>query len=121
MGEINNMVGIGFPPEMAKSIVGPVNVAQTSAGSSQTDATAITGDAVLLPTVGSGTGVIISASMSVGSEIRIYNGGANALAVYPPTGGQINDGTANAAISITAARGAIITRLSATHFGAVYS
>ncbi len=122
MASTNNMMGQGYTAQQAEAIVGNVVVAQTSAGSSAADATALNNaDAYLLPTVGSGEGVIIRDTVPVKSELRIYNGGANALLVYPPTGCQINDGTASAAISVAAGKGALIARLSATQFGAVYA
>lgn len=38
--------------------------------------------------------------MNAGDWVVIFNGGANALAVYPPVGGVINALAANAAYSV---------------------
>ena len=57
-------------------------------------------------TVGSGTGCILPmAYPSPPSQISVFNAGSNALAVYPPLGGTINDGTVNAPYSLAAGTG----------------
>lgn len=38
----------------------------------------------------SNTGIILPASMTIGTEFIIFNGTGTSLSVYPPTGGQIN-------------------------------
>lgn len=38
----------------------------------------------------SNNGLILPASMAIGTEFSIFNGTGNALNIYPPTGGQIN-------------------------------
>lgn len=118
MGNINNMAGIGFEVEAAKSIVGTSAVAATAAGTLQTDAYALAAEATIFTTVASGAGTVLPASLPVGSEIRIYNAGAYALNIYPPTGGYINKSAINAAASLPSGEGAIIARLSSTKFGA---
>lgn len=75
-----------------------------SAGSTQSDAALITGTApVVNISGGDGTkGAILPPSSRTGTEITIYNSGAGALKVYPPSGGTINGGAANASISVAA-------------------
>lgn len=61
------------------------------------------GDAVTLPT------------MVVGQELEIYNDGANALAVYPPSSGiAIDSGSAGASVALTATKRAKYVQVSAT-------
>lgn len=43
----------------------------------------------------SNTGIILPASMTIGTEFIIFNGTGTGLNVYPPTGGQINYGGVN--------------------------
>jgi hypothetical protein len=58
--------------------------------------------AVHVTSVPSGTGVILP-SPRVGSIVLIRNDdGSNSLSVYPPSGGTINGGSANAASTVTA-------------------
>jgi len=118
MGNINTMAGVGVEIEHAKSIVGAINTAQVSAGSSAADAALVAGDAVYLASVGGSTGVILSDKVPVGSEIRIYNGSATALLLYPNSGATINGAASQA---IAANTGAIVARLSDTIWGAVAS
>jgi len=47
-------------------------------------------------TVAAGTGAILTA----GPVQTIYNGGANLLKVYPPSGAKINNLSTNAAVSL---------------------
>jgi hypothetical protein len=72
-------------------------------GSSQTDAANV-GRNVNLVTGADGTkGVILSPAKIVGQSYLVYSSAAtNALPVYPPSGGTINSGTANASLSVTA-------------------
>lgn len=56
-------------------------------------------------TVAASTGVRLPAAV-VGANIVVFNVGANALAVYPSTGEVINALSANASLSVTAAKGA---------------
>ena len=56
-------------------------------------------------TVASGTGAVLPAGTRLPTLIGVYNAGANALSVYPPSGGTINGGSANAAYSLAASSG----------------
>lgn len=53
-------------------------------------------------TVGSGQGCVLPVPVELPREITISNNGANALLVYPQVGGKIDNGTANASVSVTA-------------------
>ncbi len=52
-------------------------------------------------TVGSNTGVVLPTPVFP-STVSIYNAGANALSIYPQSGGKINNGPANASVSLAA-------------------
>jgi hypothetical protein len=39
---------------------------------------------------------------AIGSQQEVYNDSASVLKVYPPTGGKLNGGTANVAVSVAA-------------------
>ena len=49
-------------------------------------------------TVAAGTGAILDSDAAPGDSQMIYNGGSNALSVYPPSGAQINALGSNAAM-----------------------
>lgn len=72
-------------------------------GSSHTDALALVSSSNLFATVASSTGCKLPAVVAKGAIVRILNGGANVLTVYPPSGGKINGGSADAADASTVA------------------
>jgi len=92
--------GGAFVSGAARCNVTPV----TAAGSTQGSAAALVGGPafrVVLATAGENVGVQVPASGS-GQTVTVVNETAVAVNVYPQTGGKINGGTANAAISVTA-------------------
>ncbi len=101
-------------PTIASPVVTESLGASTSAaGSTSADAGALpAGTARVYPTTAADdtTGVIIHASDKVtGRMLFIGNGVANKiLKVYPPAGGTINGGSANAAFSTASGHGAIV-------------
>jgi hypothetical protein len=70
----------------------------TAAGSTQGTATSLTRPINIVSTVSSSTGVVLPATVA-GMRMIVVNNGANALNVYPPSGGAINSGATNAAYS----------------------
>jgi hypothetical protein len=122
MGNINEMAGVGIHIEHAKAFIGSKNLAVTAAGSSsQANSTELTAAVNVVTTGGANTGVKPSANIPVDSEMRIYNAVGNAILVYPPSGGEINGLGADAAATLAQDKGMLLTRLSATQWGAVYA
>ncbi len=66
-----------------------------ASGTNQSTALALTAGLNTVTTTAPGTGVVLNSSLT---EQRVYNAGANPLRVYPPTGGNINQLGANAAM-----------------------
>lgn len=85
-----------------------------AAGSSQTDA-ATGGGNVTVVTGASGTNGVIIGKPKVMGRQRIYYSSAatNALLIYPPVGGTINNGSTNAAFSATARTPVYLTSITA--------
>jgi hypothetical protein len=74
-----------------------------AAGNSQGTAAALPDSPVVSVTAADGTkGVILPANTGSNQEIVIHNVANAILKVYPPTGGDINDGTQNAAADVAA-------------------
>jgi hypothetical protein len=75
-----------------------------AAGADQATATAITAGLTVVSTatVTTADGVRLPANWGVGETITIVNTTAVALDVFPPVGGAINGGTANAAKALVA-------------------
>jgi hypothetical protein len=83
----------------ASNLLRSLQTTISAAGTNQGTATALTKDSNIVTTVASGTGVILPTA-AAGMTVFIKNAGANALAVYPASGGAIDALAANAAYSI---------------------
>lgn len=92
----------GISAVQAAAIAGTVANTQTATGSTQATALALPADITRFTTVAASTGTILPA-MNPGDYVEIYNGGANALSVYPPVGGAINAIATNSAFSVATA------------------
>jgi hypothetical protein len=99
MALAKNMMGGGLPGGTADAINGSVATGLTATGTTQGTALALGADINFLGTVASSTGAILYAGQSGDSQI-VYNGGANALTVYPPSGAKINNASTNAGVSL---------------------
>lgn len=98
------------------SVAQPVVTGITAAGTTVTDATALTGVHNVVSTVASGTGVKLWAA-NTGTTITVQNLGANDLEVYPVDGsGTINGAAGGAGITLAAATDVIgvFTKISST-------
>ncbi len=83
-----------------------------AAGTTQATATALTVSRNDVTTVASGAGVLLQAMQTRPQEV--FNSGANALLVYPPSGASIGAGSANAAVTLAAGGHGTFTCFSAT-------
>jgi len=96
----------------------PVIVAAslTATGTVQGDALALTGTINEFTTVAAGTGARLSSSMTAGDNQLVFNGGANALKVYPDSGSRINALVTNAAALLSINTACRFTRASTTRW-----
>ena len=74
----------GFSAGQARAIGGQVQSAVSAAGTTISDATALTASINVVTTTGSGAGVKLP-DCEIGDSIEVLNSGANSLTVYPPT------------------------------------
>ena len=118
-----NVTGLGTPAQTASAIVGGVNSTVAAAGTTQATATLLpfssnfvvstgTGGVILPPGIGS------TISLSAGDSMRVFNYSGGSINVYPPTGGKISNGSANAAFVITNTKGAEFVCIDGTSFAA---
>lgn len=114
---VQSMMGVGTPPSQAVAINGIVTSGLTAAGTTQANGTPIQTNYTGFTTVASGTACVLPAGAQPGDEYVVYNGGANALLVFPPVGGAIGTGSANASFSVPAAKGANFFLLTPTTWG----
>lgn len=96
------IVQSGLSAINAQAIQGTVANTLTATGTVQGNAFALPADVNRFTTVAAGTGAILPA-MNPGDEIVVFNGGANALLLYPPVGGAINAVAVNGSYSIATA------------------
>jgi hypothetical protein len=105
MAQEHKIIGQGIWGEAAQQLVtGDVLTGQVANATTQATATAITADVTVFSTVAS-TGAAILPNNASAADILIMNGQAtNALIVFPPVGGTINGGSANASYSQAASK-----------------
>lgn len=104
---LKNIMGAGVAPLVAQQINGTATDALTATGSTQGTALACPSDNNVFTTVAASTGCVLPASPAPGDEIAVANLGANALSVYPATGGAIQTGATNAAFSVASGKTAL--------------
>lgn len=123
MSITQKLTGVGVPPATAQNITGTVANNISAAGSTQATATALSlDDLQVVTTVAASQGVILPSILSAGDKIVVANYDASdALSLYPPVGGKINNGTLNAAVSITAGKNAVCTCIDSLNFVATVS
>jgi len=99
----------GIAAPAADAITGSQALAVSAAGSTQATATVLSATDTQITTAAASTGVILPLWAQPGDEFWVYNGGANAVLVYPPlaSGASIGAGAANAGFSVAANKGAL--------------
>lgn len=128
MPRMTDFVAVGFGAEKAKVLseekttsapTRTVNTGLTAAGTTITDALALTRFINIIGTAALNTGAKLPSVWPIGQWGLVQNNGANPINLFPPTASlTINGGSAGAAVTIAAAAGNLIIRHSATDFGA---
>ena len=122
MTTLRNLMGTGSSALGAQATAtGLLSNTQTATGNSQGTALAIPSDFVVFTTVAASTGTILPSNCLPGDWYTIVNHGANSLSVYPPTGGKIANGSANAAFAVAANKMAQIICIDSLNFAASLS
>jgi hypothetical protein len=124
MTTIRNLMGTGSSPLNAQaSATGILSNSLTAAGNSQGTALAAPSDFMVFTTVSASTGVILPANPGAqpGDYYTIVNHGAQTLSVYPPSGGKIANGSANAAFSVLSTKTAFLVCIDGTNWAAATS
>lgn len=112
-----DVILLGVP--LRNPTAGAASVA--AAGSAQGDATALTAMVNTISAADGTKGVKLPAA-EAGKRVLVYNEHAsNGLKVYPATGDDINDGTADAAVTIEGKTLAIFEALDATTWAAIFT
>lgn len=98
----SRLVLAGLSAVQAAAVQGTVASGLTATGTTQANALPLGADNNAFSTVAAGTGCILPA-MNPGDDITVYNGGANALLIYPPVGAMIKGLGVNAGYSLATA------------------
>lgn len=98
-----------------------VGAALTGAGTTQGTALQLTSALNQITTAAAGSGVKLYASPAAGDIQVIYNGGANAVNVYPQTGGAINQLATNSGHALATNTACMYFAVSATAWVAILS
>ena len=101
------LTGSGFSPLQAASLLGDVDNGIGNAGIAATSTTQGTAYAIgavnsVFSVVAAGGAAILPNALQTGDELTVANLGANALTVFPPVGGTVNNGAQNAGVSVLA-------------------
>lgn len=117
----SRLTGSGLAPLPAQNIAGNVANSLTAAGTTQGTALLVTEELNVFTTVASSTGAILRSDLGPGDEQEVANYGANALTVYPPVGGKIQNGSLNAGFSVGTNKTARFRSIDGLNFTAVLS
>lgn len=119
-----NVIHTGTAPANAGSIVGGMVTTTAAAGNASTNATLLSISSNFLLTTGAGSsGVILppgngtADGLAAGDTITVFNQTGQTILVYPPLGGKLNNGSANAGLSMTNGKNAQFTCLDSLNFG----
>lgn len=118
MARNSKMISGGVSSVLATLLVGDLQ-SVAAAGATQATAAQATGDNIIVTSAAAGTGIILAGpAFSAGDSVQVANLGANAVLVYPPSGGVINALAANAGFSVAAGKVAMFIARSAVNFAA---
>jgi hypothetical protein len=117
----SRLTGTGIAPLTAQNVAGNVSNNLTAAGTTQGTALAIYDEMNVFTTVAASSGAILRADLGPGDEQEAANYGANALTVYPPVGGKIQNGSVNAGFSVGTNKTARFRSIDGLAFTAVLS
>ena len=117
----HKVFGAGLPGPLALAICKDTATSISAAGTTQGTATELTAADSELTTVAAGAGVVLSASLAPGDLQSVFNAGANAVKVYPPSGFQINALATNAPMTLATNTGCMFKCISTTRVFGVLS
>ena len=110
--------GLGMATGLANVMAaGTVSNTQTATGtSSQANSFAIVDDVTIFTTAASNSGARLPSTSTAGDVFFIANQGSNTMLVYPPSGGKINNGTADASVNLTTKKCGLWVSIDGTNY-----
>ena len=113
--------GAGLSLPLAEAICKDVATSISAAGTTQSTATELTAADNELTTVAAGAGCVLSSKLAAGDSQTVFNAGANAVKLYPPSGMKINALAANAPMLLGTNTGCLFKCVSTTRVFGVLS
>ncbi len=120
IGLSSDMMGLGMPAALANLVGDTIPAVVAGAGTAQAGATPLTGTINQVTTSAGQTAVVLPSTQPFGTSVNVYVSTATTALVFPPSGGNINEGAANASFSVAQSRVASFVRLSATKWVVQY-
>ena len=111
----------GLPGPLAAVLCKDAGASISAAGTTQGTATELVNADSELTTVAAGAGVALASALAAGDEQTVFNAGANAVKIYPPSGMRINALATNAPMTLATNTGVILKCVSATRVFGVLS
>lgn len=105
MSQLSQLSTSGLSAVAATAVNGTTVTSVTAAGTTQATATPLAATNNFIGTAAASSGVILPFG-NAGDTVFVYNGGANAVTVYPPLGGTINNLSANTGLSVATLKSA---------------
>lgn len=115
------VMGAGVNGFAVEAICLDVASGLTATGTTQADAYSLTAATNAFTTVASGTGAVLSSDATGGDSQLVYNGGANALKVYPPSGQKMNALATDAAMTLAVNTACDFRKLTSTVWTGILS
>lgn len=109
----SDLMGLGMAPALAQ-LAGDSVAAVTAVGTAQAGAAALTGTINNVTTSAGQTAVVLPSNWPLASSILVYTNSATTALVFPPSGGNINEGAANASVNVAQGKATCFVRISAT-------
>ena len=113
--------GSGIAGLSLAAILQDTATAVSAAGTTQGTATELTAADNEITTVGAGAGCILASQLAPGDSQSVFNAGANAVKIYPPSGFKINALTTNTPMQLSVNTGCIFKCISTTRVFGVLS
>jgi hypothetical protein len=107
-----DLMGLGLAPALA-NLMGDQVSTVAGVGTAQAGAAALGTSITLLTTAASQTAFVLPAAAQLLNGYLVSNTSATTALIFPPTGGAIDQGSANASVSVAQNKTRILIRTSA--------
>ena len=108
-----DLMGLGMAPAMAQ-LAGDTIASVTGVGTAQSGGAALAGTLYLVTTSAGQTATVLPSNWPLASSIVVYTVSSTTALVFPPSGGNINEGAANASVNVAQGKSTCFVRVSAT-------